>query len=265
MNMHTPETPGEQPPGASSGVSHPSSPARKVIVRPITNKPYATYTIMAITVAIYFLQIGTEYLFKIDFPAALGIKINDLIMRGQYWRLITPVFLHGSMLHIAFNMYALYLFGPGLERYYGRFRFLALYFLSGFGGNVFSMMFSPAPSLGSSTAIFGLLGAQGVFIHHNRKMLGNKASRALTSIISVAVINLLIGLSPHIDNWGHIGGLIGGVSFAWLAGPLLGLEGIPPELRLSDQRSREDIRLALIVVPLFFIILAAGTIYIQHH
>jgi rhomboid protease GluP len=107
-----------------------------------------------------------------DVPAALGMKVNELIIHGQIWRLITPVLLHGSILHLGFNMYALYILGPGLERFYGHWRFLTLYLLAGFAGNVMSFIFSPNPSLGASTAIFGLLGAQGVFLYHNRGIYG---------------------------------------------------------------------------------------------
>ena len=170
--------------------------------------------------------------------------------------------LHGLPLHIAFNMYALYRIGPRLERYYGHWRFLALYVISGFGGNVFSMMFTEAPSLGSSTAIFGLIGAQGVFFYHNRKVFGPAFRQALNGIISIALINLFIGLSPGIDNWGHVGGLIGGVIFAWLGGPVLEVSGSYPDMALVDQREPNEVFQATGVTALFFGILAAGALYL---
>ena len=259
---HQPPNTNSSPPTNTTPPAPRITPQRIAVPLP-KKKPIATYAIMAVTVMIYFLQIGTEYLFKIDLPAALGMKVNELIARGQIWRLITPVFLHGSVLHIGFNMYALYLFGPGLERYYGKLKFAALYFISGFGGNVFSMMFSTMPSLGSSTAIFGLIGAQGVFIHHNRKMLGSNATRALTSLISVAVINLIIGMSPNIDNWGHIGGLLGGTLFAWYAGPLLSLEGIYLDIHISNHRQNSEVWLTALALIAFFVILAAGALFLQ--
>jgi rhomboid protease GluP len=198
-----------------------------------------------------------------DLPAAIGIKINELIALGEWWRLFTPMLLHGSLLHIGFNMYALFIFGPGLERHFGHVRFLALYILSGFAGNVASLMFSTAPSLGSSTAIFGLLGAQGVFLYQNREMFGGSARRALNNIISIAVINLIIGLSPGIDNWGHMGGLVGGTLFAWFAGPLLGVEGLQPQLSVVDKREGRDVLIAGALVGLLFGLLAAVTLYLR--
>lgn len=216
---------------------------------------------MGITIIVFVLQMASESIAGVDYPALLGMKINELIFQGQLWRLITPVFLHGSFLHIAFNMYALFIFGPGLERQYGHGRFLALYFLGGFAGNVFSFLFSPAPSLGASTAIFGLLGAEGVFFYRNREVYGKIGQRALINIITVAAINLVIGLSPGIDNWGHIGGLIGGTLFAWFAGPLLRVEGIYPALRLVDKRQTGEVILAGVGDFSLFAVLAAINIY----
>jgi membrane associated rhomboid family serine protease len=217
--------------------------------------PVVTYTLLAITVAVYLAQLGSEPLFGVDLTS-FGRKDNQLIAAGQLWRLITPMFLHGSLLHIGFNMYALNILGPGLERSFGRARFLSLYFLSGFAGNVGSLLFSAAPSLGSSTAIFGLLGAQGVFIYQNRELFGQRARQALNQIITLAVINLGIGLLPQIDNWGHIGGLIGGTLFSWFGGPIFETRGIFPAMRITDVRETGEVLRAGLWVILVFAALA---------
>ena len=236
---------------------------RRVAVRLPAARPVVTYGIMAITVLVYIAQYFSQVTFGVDIPANLGMKANDLIAQGQFWRLFTPMFLHGNLLHIGFNMYALYLFGPGLERHFGHARFLALYFLSGFAGNVGSLMFSAAPSLGSSTAIFGLLGAEAVFLFQNQKILGGMARRALNNIILIEVINLAIGLSPGIDNWGHLGGLVGGTLFAWIGGPILRVQGITPNLSLVDEREPRNAVLAGLVVALLFTILTGITLYLR--
>lgn len=223
--------------------------------------PILTYTILVITIIVFLLQLASDQLLGYDLPAIMGMKINHLIAEGEFWRLITPVLLHGSIMHIGFNMYALHLFGPGLERHFGHLRFLALYLIAGFAGNVASLMFSPSPSLGSSTAIFGLLGAQGVFLYQNREVLGGVAQRALTSILLIAGINLFIGMSPGIDNWGHMGGLVGGTLFAWFAGPLLRVEGAFPRLNLVDVREHRDVILTALLVTSLFLFIAAWTIY----
>jgi rhomboid protease GluP len=240
----------------------PPAPEQKVSVRMPFSRPYVTYTLLALNIIIFLLQAAGEFWFGFDVIAGLGLKVNELIRQGQYWRLFTPMFLHGSILHLGFNMYALYIFGPGLERYYRHGRFLLLFLLGGFAGNVFSFMFSASPSLGSSTAIFGLLGAEGVFLYHNQKVFGGVARRALTNIIIIALVNFMIGLSPGIDNWGHMGGLIGGTIFAWLGGPLLEVRGISPDLRVEDIRETRDVILATVIDLSFFGFLAFGTIFL---
>jgi rhomboid protease GluP len=226
-------------------------------------RPYVTYVLIGICVVVYLLQAVTSYLLKVDIPAALGVKDNNLIMQGQVWRLFTPMFLHGSIYHIAFNMYALFYIGTTLERFYGRRRYLGLFILSGFAGNVISFMFSPSQSLGSSTAIFGLLGAEGVFIYQNREFFGNIARRALSQVILIAVVNLVIGLTPGIDNWGHIGGLIGGTLFAWFGGPLLQRQGFFPPFTMKDARGNQEAILAGVGVGALFFFLTIAVMIMR--
>lgn len=238
---------------------------QSVMVKMPDTKPMVTYVIMGITILVYLLQMGSTYFFGDDVPVLFGIKANELIMEGQYWRLISPVLLHGSILHLLVNMYALNSFGPNLEKSWGHWRFLVLYLIGALGGNVASFVFSTNYSLGSSTAIFGLLGAEGVFLYQNKKLFGSHAQRALTNIISVALLNLFIGfsMSSRIDNWGHMGGLLGGFLFSWFAGPILHVEGIFPTLKLVDGRESGVIWRAGIVTSLIFIGLTAGVIYLR--
>lgn len=183
--------------------------------------PWVTYALLGSTVLVYLLQVASQNIFGLDLLAALGVKDNLSIVQGQYWRLITPVFLHASILHIGFNMYALFVLGPGLERFLGHSTYAITYFLSGLAGNVFSFLLSPNPSLGASTAIFGLIGAQTIFIFRNRVLFGSRARPLLLNSIFIIVINLGFGILPgsNIDNWGHLGGLIFGGLFAWFGGP----------------------------------------------
>ena len=228
-------------------------PPQQVPISTSQQRPIVTYTILVLAVIIYLLQMASQnFMGGTDLPALYGMKVNEFILQGQYWRLITPIFLHGSIMHLGFNMYALFILGPMLERLYGHGRFLGLIFVSGFAGNVMSFLFSAAPSLGSSTAIFGLLGAQGVLLYQNRQFYGRVAQRALINIVVIAGINLVIGLSPGIDNWGHIGGLLGGTLFAWFGGPVLAVEGIAPNYSVVNQRPMGDsIRAGLSVFVLF--------------
>ncbi len=224
-------------------------------------RPYVTYTILGLTVLVFILQQVSGALLGGDYPAALGAKINQYIQNnGEYWRFFTPMLLHANILHIGFNMYALYIFGPNLERFYGHYRFLGLYVLAGFAGNVLSFMFSPSASLGASTAIFGLIAAEGIFIYRNRFLHGENVRSMLMNIGILVVFNLALGLSPGIDNWGHLGGLLGGAAFAWFAGPLFKLTGMPPSLSLTDNRPTWVQWLALAAVFAFFAAVAAWVI-----
>jgi rhomboid protease GluP len=254
-----------QPPSYPEGAQpSPQGAPLPVQLRLPAEKPTVTYALMGITIVVYLLQLATQSLLVgYDLPAVLGVKSNELIIAGQLWRLFTPMLLHASIIHIGLNMYALFIFGPGLERNYGHGRFLTLYLLAGFAGNVMSFIFSTANSLGASTAIFGLLGAEAVFLYQNRKIFGRSAQRALVNLVTIAVINLIIGLQPGIDNWGHIGGLLGGVLFAWFGGPVLSVEGIYPDLEVVDSRPRSQSYLAAIIVGLLFAGLALLVIFMR--
>jgi rhomboid protease GluP len=233
-------------PGPAGQQPHPQSAPPSGEHPPVTirlelpkTRPWATYTLLAVTVAIFGLQELSLSLFGVDYPLVFGAKVNAAIQSGEFWRLITPLFLHddNTILHIGFNMYALFILGPGLERYYGHTRILILYFLAGLAGNVSSMIFLPEPSIGASTAIFGLIAAQGIFILKNRFLYGRRAGSLLINILVIILINLGIGLqlSSQIDNWGHLGGLMGGLGFSWFAGPVYQIKGQVPILHVEDQ------------------------------
>lgn len=214
--------------------------------------PYVTYTIIAITVICYILQLVSESTLGTDILVLYGARINEQILAGELWRFLTPALLHGSVPHIAFNMYALFSFGTGLERHFGHGRFFLLYVLGAFTGNVASFLFSTGYSVGASTAVFGLLGAEAIFLYQNRKLFAGQFGRAIQNVIFIAAINLFLGLQPGIDNWGHIGGLLGGLMFTWFAGPMWEVEGIAPALRLVDARPSREVIVGAATVVLIF-------------
>lgn len=167
--------------------------------------PYITYILIAINVIIYLLMVF-GYRNNILW---YGANIPDLIRRGEIYRLISSVFVHASFLHVFCNMYALYVIGPQLESYLGRYKYLIIYLVSGITGNLLSMVFGSNISVGASGAIFGLFGALLYFGYHYRVYLGTVIKSQLIPLI---VLNLFIGfMVPNIDNAAHIGGLIGGI------------------------------------------------------
>jgi rhomboid protease GluP len=248
----------QEPPRFEDAPRQPSTPEAGPGPQPVRvalpqSAPYVTYTIIGITVFVYLLQLASQFLLQGDLPAALLLKSNEAIRSGQLWRLFTAALLHGSITHIGFNMYALFSFGTSLERHFGHGRFLLLYVLGAFAGNVASFLFSDANSLGASTAIFGLLGAEAIFLLQNRKLFAGQFRSAIGNIIFIAVINLfVIGSLPGIDNWGHIGGLLGGLMFSWFAGPQYEIEGIAPALQIVDQRPGREVLIGVALVVLVF-------------
>jgi len=181
---------------------------RPVSVSLPQSAPYVTYAIIGVTVVFYLLQVGSVLVLgyptsysNIDWLELYGARINDFILAGQLWRLLTPALLHGSVTHIFFNMYALLSFGTSLERYFGRWRFFTLYVLGAFAGNVASFLFSSGYSIGASTAVFGLIGAEAVFLFQNRKLLAGHFRSAIGNVLFIIAINLfLVGSLPGIDN-----------------------------------------------------------------
>jgi membrane associated rhomboid family serine protease len=154
---------------------------------------------------------------------AFGAKTNALLRSGEWFRLITPIFIHAGFLHLLLNSYALWVVGMQVEKLYGSARFLLIYLLSGVGGmagSYFGQEFlrksADAPSVGASGAIFGLFGVLAVFGFRYRSELPPAIRRAMTGgVLPVIVLNLFIGFSiPFIDNSAHIGGLLTGAALA---------------------------------------------------
>lgn len=160
-----------------------------------------------------------------------GANYAPLVSAGEYWRLITANFLHIGVLHLLVNSYALYILGREVETIFGSARFTSLYLLSGVSGAIFSYMLTRGLSAGASTSLFGLFGALAVFFYKQRKLLGAFGRQMLINLGVTLLINVIIGLSPgsSIDNWGHVGGVIGGAILAWYLCPIYTLAN-PSEL-----------------------------------
>ena len=163
----------------------------------------ATKTLIGICVAIFGFEYVTGYDLSYDFG-----EIGVMVFMGEWYRLVTSMFLHGSLTHVAFNMLALWQLGSVLEPMLGRSRYLLLYFLSGLSGSFASLLFNDqyVTSIGASGAIFGLMGAYAVFARSRRPWD--------TSILVVIGLNLVIGfVVPGIDWHAHLGGLAMGAAF----------------------------------------------------
>jgi rhomboid protease GluP len=193
----------------------------------------ATYAILGFNVALFILMsfasvypLRLQLVFGADPETlkAFGAKTNDLINKGDYFRLVTPIFIHIGLLHLLTNSWALWIVGPQVEKLYGSARFALLYLGSGIGGvlgsylNPLSSRASTVPGAGASGALFGLFGVLAVFGFKYRAELPEAFRRAFgAGVLPVILLNLLIGYSiQFIDNAAHIGGLLTGAVLALL-------------------------------------------------
>jgi rhomboid protease GluP len=147
-----------------------------------------------------------------------GATARTLVFQGDWWRLVTAGFLHGGILHILMNSWAMMDLGRQVEEVYGIWRFLVLYFMATVGGFLLSAVWKDVVSVGASAALFGLIGAMIAFGMKNRTVMG-AAIRGI--YVRWAIYGLIMGFLPglRIDNAAHIGGLATGFAFAWVAGP----------------------------------------------
>lgn len=235
--------------------------ARRAVSARLPFQPVrATYVFLGLIVIVFLGQLASMQLTGTDQLIQFGAKDNIAIANGEYWRLLTAVFLHASVLHIAFNGYALYILGRDVESFAGWLRFTVIFLLAGLSGSVTSLIFNPSPSVGASGAIFGLIGALVIFLYRHRKLFGERGRRNLQSIIVIALINLAIGLSGGIDNWAHLGGLAGGLVLGWFLGPVWTLSLDPMlggQAVVQDQRPMGAAQWALVLA--FAIVLAGLT------
>lgn len=179
-------------------------------------RPYVTYSVIGVTAVVF----GIQFIVGIgELANEFGMWPFGIALFGEWYRLLTAAFLHGSFLHIAFNMYVLFALGPTLERALGHVRFLVLYLVAALGGSVASYTFSDprTVSVGASGAIFGLMGALIV--------AGRRLKWDITQVLVLLGINVVIGfLSPDVDWRAHFGGLVVGALvagvFVWTPPPM---------------------------------------------
>jgi membrane associated rhomboid family serine protease len=198
-------------------VSGRRSPATRIRPRPVRRAPGValatgsapvTRILIAVNVAIYLLGVAQGHGGFNNPGGSLYAKLwldAPQLHDGGWWRLVTTMFLHASLVHIGFNMFALWVIGTPVEQYLGRARYIGLYFVSGLAGSAGALLQTPGVTVGASGAIFGILGAMMII---EWQVTGRLAGNAMTWI----VINLAISFAiPGISWGGHVGGLIGGI------------------------------------------------------
>ncbi|MCS6844183.1 MAG: rhomboid family intramembrane serine protease [Caldilineales bacterium] len=193
------------------------------------SRPRATYVLLGVNVAVFLAMtvfgavVGLGLSGSQDTRVLLffGALQSRLVAQGEYFRLVTSMFLHIGLLHLAFNSYALYLLGQDVESLYGTRRFLVIYLLSGVGGSLVSYVLGSARvSAGASGAIFGLIGAAIAYFYVHRRTYGQFGRMRLQSLLTLAGINLVLGFTvPGINNLAHLGGLLFGLALGYILAP----------------------------------------------
>ncbi len=215
------------------------------------SKSYVTWFLLVVTIGIFLVETLAGGSQNYRTLLLMGAKTNSLVQAGQWWRLITPIFLHIGIFHIFMNGFTLLYVGQILEPMVGHWRFFVIYMLSGIMGNLASFAFGAnnVISAGASTSLFGMFAAflaLGVIYRENRflRELGK-------SFLGLIAVNLLMDLTMSgIDIWGHVGGAIGGL----LLGYALGL----PKIRRPKMVFR--ILAIVLVVVISYYMYAKGMI-----
>ena len=188
------------------------------------------FVILAINALVFIALEATGGSANRDNLIRFGAKYNELIARGEYWRLVTSIFLHIGFAHLLFNSLALYTFGTDLEKIYGAGKFSFIYLAAGIVGSLASYQFSASISAGASGAIFGLIGLSLVFGFRYRPVIPPRLkSRFGAGVMPVILYNVLYGLRPgsHIDNFAHLGGLAAGIVLGLIVPASLGATDDP--------------------------------------
>ncbi len=179
-----------------------------------------TWILVAINVAMFLVLMITGGATDSVNLYRWGAKFGPAIQAGDWFRLIYPIVLHAGLFHIAANTFALVIFGPRLELEFGRVAFLATYAVAGVCGVAASYLVSPALSVGASGAIFGIVGAYGIYLVCNRKEFGAAVNPLIVNLAIVIVINIVFGLiATGIDQGAHVGGLIAGAAMGYFVSP----------------------------------------------
>ena len=203
-------------------------------------KPIVTFIIIGILVLMFLMQ----FVFTpIELLYYLGVQ-KDLVRYGEIYRLLTGAFLHLDILHLLCNLYALYVVGKLSESYFGKWKFTLIYLFSALTGSLLSIAMGDSFSIGASGAIFGILGSLLYFGYHYRVYFGNVL---LKQIVPVIIFNLAIGfMIDDIDNFAHIGGLIGGLLISKAVG-----------INSKDKKSDKINGIILSIIYLAFLIFLA--------
>ncbi|KAK6125463.1 hypothetical protein DH2020_040796 [Rehmannia glutinosa] len=233
---------------------------------------YFIGVLMSINIAVFLFEIATPVknsdfeLFSL--PMVYGAKINNLILTGEWWRLVTPIFLHWGIFHIALGSWVLFTFGREVSREYGSFTFLLIYVLGGISGNLISFLHTPEPTVGGTGPVFAIIGAWLIYQVQNKDVIARDASERLfqNAIITTALSFVLSNFGP-IDDWSHFGAMFTGIAYGFVTCPTLQVKDASSESgrqeRMTLVRRYADPCKSLMYFSLFILLLSSLLFVIQ--
>ncbi|PIA39638.1 hypothetical protein AQUCO_02600237v1 [Aquilegia coerulea] len=197
---------------------------------------YLVSVLASINIAVFLFEIATPVknsdLELFTLPSMYGAKINHMIQEGEWWRLVTPMFLHSGILHVALGFWALLTFGPKVCKGYGSFTFFLIYILGGISGNLLSYIHTPEPTVGGTGPVFAIIGAWLIYQIQNKEVIKEDVSESMFRKATIATaLGFVVSSFGSIDDWTHIGAMCIGIAYGFLTSPTL---------QLDDSSSKND-------------------------
>ncbi|XP_021847145.1 RHOMBOID-like protein 9, chloroplastic [Spinacia oleracea] len=210
---------------------------------------YLISTLLSINIAVFLFEIASPVKSSdynlYTLPLMYGAKVNDLIMVGQWWRLVTPMFLHSGPLHIALGSWVLVSFGPQVCKGYGSFTFLLIFILGGISGNFSSFLHTSEATVGGSGPVFAVIGAWLVYQIQNKELVSKELSDSMfqKAVIATALSFFLGNFGP-VDNWTSLGAAVSGIIYGFLTSPVAQVDDAPASsLQERNSGMKEEIKL----------------------
>lgn len=199
---------------------------------------YLISLLASINIAVFLFEIASPIrnsdVEQLSLPLIYGAKINQLILDGEWWRLVTPMFLHSGFLHVALGCWVLLTFGPQVSKGYGPFTFFLIYILGGISGNLSSFFHTPEATVGGTGPVFAILGAWFIYQIQNKEMTAKEAETMFRNAVVVTVLSFVLSNFERIDDWTHLGATCAGLVYGLLTCPMLELDDA------SSKNGREE-------------------------
>ncbi|GKV16828.1 hypothetical protein SLEP1_g27408 [Rubroshorea leprosula] len=239
-----------------------------------TSDLYLISILASINIAVFLFEIASPVrnsdLGLFSLPSLYGAKINHLILVGEWWRLVTPMFLHSGILHVFLGCWALLTFGPRVCRVYGSFTFLLIYILGGIAGNLTSFLHTPEPTVGGTGPVFAIIGAWLIFQLQNKDVIEKDVSEKMLqkTIIATALSCMLSNFGP-IDDWTHLGAVFTGMVYGFFTCPIVQLDDTSSTSRAGQEEQimlvGQDASLckSLAVFTIFVMVLTSLVLFIE--